>query len=62
VLWWGIWYLGGILIVDAVILFAAFSPVSCRDPRCVRNTKATSLLKAGMFASLIVFTLAALFA
>jgi len=62
VLWWGIWYLGGILIVDAVILFAAFSPMFCRDPRCVRDTKATSFLKAGMFASLVVFTLAALFA
>lgn len=62
VLWWGNWYLGGILIVDSVIIFAAVRPVSCTDSRCIRESGATTLLKAGMFGSLVVFTLAALFA
>ncbi|MCG7854456.1 MAG: geranylgeranylglycerol-phosphate geranylgeranyltransferase [Methanoregulaceae archaeon] len=61
VLWWGIGYLGGILLVDAIIIIAAVRPLSCRDPRCIRKSRATSLLKTGMFASLIVFFLAALF-
>jgi geranylgeranylglycerol-phosphate geranylgeranyltransferase len=61
-LWWGIWYLAGILIVDSVILFAAVTPVSCTDSRCIRESGATTILKAGMFGSLVVFTLAALFA
>jgi geranylgeranylglycerol-phosphate geranylgeranyltransferase len=62
VLWWGNWYLGGILIVDSVIIFAAVRPVSCIDSRCIKKSGATTLLKAGMFGSLVVFTLAALFA
>ncbi len=62
VLWWGNWYLGGILIVDSVIIFAAVRPVSCTDSRCIRESGATTLLKAGMFGSLVVFTFAALFA
>jgi geranylgeranylglycerol-phosphate geranylgeranyltransferase len=59
-LWWGIWYLVGILLVDAIIIIAAVSPLSCRTPQCIRKSRATSLLKTGMFASLIVFFLAAL--
>lgn len=62
VLWWGNWYLGGILLVDSVIIFAAVRPVSCTDSRCIKKSGATTLLKAGMFGSLVVFTLAALFA
>jgi geranylgeranylglycerol-phosphate geranylgeranyltransferase len=60
VLWWGIGYLGGILLVDAIIISAAIRPLSCRDPVCIRRSRASSLLKMGMFASLIVFFLAAL--
>jgi geranylgeranylglycerol-phosphate geranylgeranyltransferase len=58
--WWGVWYLGGILLVDAIIIIAAVRPLPCSDPECIRKSRATSLLKTGMFASLIVFFLAAL--
>ncbi len=60
VLWWGIWYLVGILLVDAIIIIAAVRPLPCRNPQCIRKSLATSLLKTGMFVSLIVFFLAAL--
>jgi geranylgeranylglycerol-phosphate geranylgeranyltransferase len=59
--WWGVTYLAGILVVDAVIFFAATRPLGCRQPSCVRETGASNLLKTGMFASLIVFTLSAAF-
>jgi len=61
VIWWGIWYLAGILPVDVIIILAAVRPIACRDPLCIRKSRATTLLKTGMFASLIVFFLAALF-
>jgi geranylgeranylglycerol-phosphate geranylgeranyltransferase len=60
--WWGLPYLAGIAPVDAVILAAVLLPARCRDPACIRRTKATTLLKYGMFASLVVFTLAAFLA
>ena len=59
--WWGLPYLGGILLVDAVIFIATVRPLSCRQPGCVRETGASNLLKNGMFSSLIVFTLSAAF-
>jgi geranylgeranylglycerol-phosphate geranylgeranyltransferase len=59
--WWGIWYIFGILIVDAVLILAAARALPCDTPACVRESKSTSLLKYGMFASLLVFTLSALF-
>jgi geranylgeranylglycerol-phosphate geranylgeranyltransferase len=62
VVWWGVWYLAGILPVDIAIILAAARPLRCQDSRCVRNSRAASLLKTAMFASLVVFFLAALFA
>ncbi len=59
VVWWGRPYLAGIAPVDAVILAAVLLPSGCRDPACIRRTKASTLLKLGMFASLVVFSLAA---
>jgi len=59
--WWGIWYLGGILVVDAIILFAAFRGLQCETSSCLKASKASTLLKAGMFASLLIFTLSAVF-
>ena len=59
--WWGLPYLVGILLVDAVILIANLRPLGCRQPACVRATGASNLLKTGMFCSLIVFTLSAAF-
>ena len=59
--WWGMWYLGGIILVDSVTLFAASKSISCLTPECVRISRASAILKAGFFASLIVFTLSAVF-
>jgi len=62
-LWWG-WgtgYLAGILIVDTIIIAAAVRGLKCTTPRCMKESGASSLLKAGMFASLVVFVLSAVF-
>jgi len=58
---WGGWYLVGIILVDAIILYSALRASGCRSPECIKGSHATSYLKYGMFASLVVFTLAALF-
>lgn len=58
--WWGLWYLPGIAIVDLVILAAAARALPCSDPAALKATGATTLLKYGMFASLVVFTLSAI--
>jgi len=60
-LWWGIWYIAGILLIDGLILFACIRAIRCRTPSEVRISGASTLLKAGMFASLVVFTVSALF-
>lgn len=57
--WWGIWYLAGILVVDCVIIAAALSAICCGTADCVKASRSTTLLKLGMFASLVVFTLSA---
>jgi geranylgeranylglycerol-phosphate geranylgeranyltransferase len=59
--WWGAWYLGGIIAVDIIILIAALRGLNCETPACVKASMASSLLKAGMFASLVVFCLSAVF-
>jgi len=59
--WWGIWYLAGILVVDIIIIIAALRALGCETPLCVKASNASSFLKAGMFASLVVFTLSAVF-
>lgn len=58
---WGPWYLSGIAIVDLLILYAVLRPLKCSTPECLKMTRATALLKYGMFASLVVFTLSAVF-
>jgi geranylgeranylglycerol-phosphate geranylgeranyltransferase len=58
---WGPWYVGGIVIVDLILLAAAVRAAGCTDPAGVKASGASTLLKAGMFASLVVFTLSALF-
>jgi geranylgeranylglycerol-phosphate geranylgeranyltransferase len=60
-LWWGFWYICGILLVDGIILFASIKSVRCITPEGVKASGASTLLKAGMFASLVIFTLSALF-
>jgi geranylgeranylglycerol-phosphate geranylgeranyltransferase len=59
--WWGAWYLGGIIAVDIIIFIAALRGLNCETPACVKASMASSLLKAGMFASLVVFCLSAVF-
>jgi geranylgeranylglycerol-phosphate geranylgeranyltransferase len=60
-LWWGAWYACGILVVDAVLLYACLRALRSRTPEEVKESGASTLLKAGMFASLVVFTLSAVF-
>jgi geranylgeranylglycerol-phosphate geranylgeranyltransferase len=59
--WWGAWYLGGIIAVDIIIIIAALRALNCKTPSCVKASMASSLLKAGMFASLVVFCISAFF-
>jgi geranylgeranylglycerol-phosphate geranylgeranyltransferase len=56
---WGVPYLAGIAAVDAIILLSTARAVRCTSPACVKASKASSLLKAGFFASLLVFAAAA---
>jgi geranylgeranylglycerol-phosphate geranylgeranyltransferase len=58
---WGFFYICGILPVDLLILFACIRAVRCTRPEDVKVSGASPLLKAGMFASLVVFTLSAVF-
>jgi len=60
-LWWGSWYLYGILIVDGIILISCFKAIGCTTPQELIASKASTYLKAGMFASLVIFALSALF-
>ena len=60
-LWWGMWYLAGIALVDIIVIVAAFSALGCTDPDRLKAAGSTGLLKIGMFASLVVFTLSAVY-
>ncbi len=57
----GIWYIAGIIPVDLIILYAAWCSFRCRDPECISRSGATTTIKYGMFASLVIFTLSAIF-
>jgi geranylgeranylglycerol-phosphate geranylgeranyltransferase len=59
--WWSLPYLAGIAVPDLLILGGAGRAVGCRDGPCVRSSKATEILKAGMFLALVVICGAALF-
>ncbi|MDR2855432.1 MAG: UbiA family prenyltransferase [Methanomicrobiales archaeon] len=58
---WGLFYLGGIIIVDLIILFGVLVVLPCTTPECVRQRNGSRYLKYGMFCSLIVFFFAAAF-
>jgi len=58
-LWWGAWYIAGILPIDLVLLISGIRPMQCDTSECIKKTNATFLLKYAMFASLAVFTAAA---
>ena len=59
--WQNNWYLAGIVIVDIIIIIAVLRGLNCETPACMKASMASSLLKGGMFASLVVFTLSAVF-
>jgi geranylgeranylglycerol-phosphate geranylgeranyltransferase len=59
--WWGVPYLAMIGIVDLLLLVAAYRTLTCDTPACIRKSGASGLLKYSMFASLVVFTISALF-
>lgn len=59
--WWGVPYLAMIGIVDFLLLVAAYRTLTCDTPVCIRKSGASGLLKYSMFASLVVFTISALF-
>jgi geranylgeranylglycerol-phosphate geranylgeranyltransferase len=58
--WWSPLYLVSIAVPDLLILGGAGSAVGCSDGPCVRSSKATIVLKAGMFLALAVICGAAL--
>jgi geranylgeranylglycerol-phosphate geranylgeranyltransferase len=59
--WWGVFYIAGIIPVDIIILVAAARAISHDTPAGIRESGAATLLKIGFFASLLVFTLSAVF-
>ena len=58
--WWSPLYLVSIAVPDLLILGGAGRAAGCRDGPCVRSSKATTILKAGMFLALAVICGAAL--
>ncbi len=57
---WGSLYLAGIIPVDLLILAGAFRAVKARTVEEVRRSRGATIIKAGMFASLVVFLAASL--
>ena len=49
------------LLLISFIIIAALRALGCETPGCVKASNASTFLKAGMFASLVVFTLSAVF-
>ena len=59
---WGVPYLALIAPADLLILGGALRAVRCTTGDCVRDGRATTLLKAGMYLALAAFAAAALLA
>jgi len=53
--WWGVAYLILILVADIIIMAGAVKGVYAHGPEDLRDSGATSILKYGMFASLVIF-------
>jgi geranylgeranylglycerol-phosphate geranylgeranyltransferase len=58
--YWGTGYLLLIAPVDLLALAGVISAIRCRSPDCIKKTRATTLIKVGMYAALAVFTVSAL--
>ncbi len=59
---WGVPYLALIAPADLLILGGALRAVRCTTGDCVREARATTLLKVGMYLALAAFAVAALLA
>jgi geranylgeranylglycerol-phosphate geranylgeranyltransferase len=57
---WGIFYLAGIIPVDLIILSGIVQAVRCSTAEEIQKSRSSSLVKAGMFASLLVFLISAI--
>jgi len=53
--WWGMPYMASIAIADLVIMTGAIRGLRAGDPETLISSKATSILKYGMFLSLVIF-------
>ncbi|MDT8357051.1 MAG: geranylgeranylglycerol-phosphate geranylgeranyltransferase [Methanomicrobiaceae archaeon] len=53
--WYGALYLGAIAPADILILAGGILGLRCADADCIRSSKATLFLKAGMFVAVFVF-------
>ena len=58
---WGSLYLAGIIPVDLIILFGSFRAIRCSTSEEVKKVKSSLLIKVGMFASLLIFLVSAIF-
>jgi geranylgeranylglycerol-phosphate geranylgeranyltransferase len=56
---WGTGYLLLIFPVDLLILAAGIRTLRCESPECIQKSRATTVIKFGMFAALAVFAVAA---
>jgi geranylgeranylglycerol-phosphate geranylgeranyltransferase len=57
---WGLYYLAGIIPVDILIVLGAFSALRCNNPEQIKKVHSSSMIKAGMFASLLIFLFSAI--
>lgn len=53
-------YLPGIGLADLVVLLGAGVALPCIDGHCIRKSRATTILKAGMYVALAVFCVVAI--
>jgi geranylgeranylglycerol-phosphate geranylgeranyltransferase len=58
--WWGRYYVAMIGVADLVIFAGAALALRCRTPECVRKSRATGILKLGMYLALAVITVSAI--
>lgn len=57
---WGIFYLAGIMPVDLIIMYGVMQAIRCTTSEQIKKSRSATILKAGMFASLLVFLFSAI--
>jgi len=55
VLWWGWYYLAGIVCIDLLIVGVGKKALACRTADCVRASRVPTLMKYAMFGLLCIF-------